>query len=200
MAEKIDTRQQILDAAMERIMHYGYGKTTIAEIANDCCMSTGNIYRFFASKLDIAEAIARQFNSVVHQSIGALVRGPGSAADKLRKLHQEALKATFEKLDHNAKILELADILTHQRPNIIDEEEALERVHIVQILQQGVKDGDFAPLDNAEAVAAAIQSATMKFRYPQLFSRMGLEELQQRLDGVMTMLIAGLRQSAKTLA
>ena len=58
MSEKTDTRQQILDAAFQRIMHYGYAKTTMAEIARDCCMSAGNIYRFFASKIDIAEAMA----------------------------------------------------------------------------------------------------------------------------------------------
>ena len=57
MNDKIDTREQILHAAMDRIKHYGYGKTTMAEIARDCDMSAGNIYRFFASKIDIAEAI-----------------------------------------------------------------------------------------------------------------------------------------------
>ena len=33
---------QILDAASRRFLHYGYGKTTMSEIAKDCNMSTGN--------------------------------------------------------------------------------------------------------------------------------------------------------------
>ena len=33
MNETPDTRQQILEAAMQRIKHYGYGKTTMSEIA-----------------------------------------------------------------------------------------------------------------------------------------------------------------------
>ncbi len=57
MDEKSATRDRILQAAMTRIKHYGYGKTTMAEIAADCDMSPGNIYRFFEAKIDIAEAI-----------------------------------------------------------------------------------------------------------------------------------------------
>ncbi|HBQ47618.1 MAG TPA: TetR/AcrR family transcriptional regulator, partial [Hyphomonas atlantica] len=36
MNDTTDTRQLILDAAMERIVHYGYSKTTMSEIAKDC--------------------------------------------------------------------------------------------------------------------------------------------------------------------
>ena len=50
---------QILDAASRRFLHYGYGKTTMSEIAKDCNMSTGNLYRYFPSKLDIAEMFVR---------------------------------------------------------------------------------------------------------------------------------------------
>ena len=50
-----ETARNILDAASERFQHYGYGKTTMSEIAKDCNMSTGNLYRYFPSKLDIAE-------------------------------------------------------------------------------------------------------------------------------------------------
>jgi hypothetical protein len=55
-----DTHQKILDAAKRRFMHYGYSKTTMAELAVDCDMSPGNLYRYFAGKLDIAEAICRE--------------------------------------------------------------------------------------------------------------------------------------------
>ena len=96
MNEKLDTREQILHAAMERIMHYGYAKTTMAEIARDCGMSAGNIYRFFASKIDIAEAMARKLNMEINAQNAALVRGKGSAVEKMRLFHHTALTKTFE--------------------------------------------------------------------------------------------------------
>lgn len=198
MTEKLDTREQILHAAMERIMHYGYAKTTMAEIARDCGMSAGNIYRFFASKLDIAEAMARKLNMEINAGNAALARGKGSAPDKMRRFHHGALKTTFEKLDSDAKILEVAEVLTHERPTFANEEFAQERVYLVQILEQGVSEGDFAPMENPNFIAEMMQAATMKFRYPQLWSRLTLPKLQRELDGVMDILLAGLSVPIKT--
>lgn len=192
MNDKTDTRQQILDAAMERIKHYGYGKTTMAEIARDCCMSAGNIYRFFASKIDIAEAMARKLNMEINAKNAALARGPGTAPDKLLRFHQAALRTTYEKLDSDAKILEVAEVLTHERPSFANEEMAQERVYLVQILEQGIADGDFAAMPNPHFIAEMLQSATMKFRYPQLWSRLTLPKLERELEGVMAILLAGL--------
>ena len=60
MSESDITREKIIVAARERFSHYGYPKTTIAELAEDCAMSPGNIYRFFKGKIDIAVEIARR--------------------------------------------------------------------------------------------------------------------------------------------
>ncbi|MEP1142223.1 MAG: TetR/AcrR family transcriptional regulator [Henriciella sp.] len=192
MNDKIDTREQILHAAMERIMHYGYAKTTMAEIARDCGMSAGNIYRFFASKIDIAEAMARKLNMEINAKNAALVRSQASASEKMRLFHHTSLRTTFEKLDKDAKILEVAEVLAHERPTFANEEMAQERVYLVQILEQGSAEGVFAPMDNPHFIAEMMQSATMKFRYPQLWSRLTLPKLERELDGVMDILLAGL--------
>ena len=79
-----------------------------------------------------------------------------------------------------------------RRPAFANEELAQERLYLVQILEQGVSEGEFAPIQNPNFVAEMIQSATMKFRYPQLFSRLTLEKLERELAGVMDLLLAGL--------
>ena len=192
MTEKLDTREQILQAAMERIMHYGYAKTTMAEIARDCGMSAGNIYRFFASKIDIAEAMARKLNMEINAQNAALVRGKGTAIEKMRRFHRNAMTTTFEKLDKDAKVLEVAEVLSSERPTFANEEMAQERVYLVQILEQGISEGDFAPMENPHFIAEMMQSATMKFRYPQLWSRLTLPKLERELEGVMDIILAGL--------
>ena len=95
MDEKSATRDRILHAAMTRIKHYGYGKTTMAEIAADCDMSPGNIYRFYEAKIDLAEAMARKhyaehdgkpfFDSLLEfitsgPVVAAIVEGPRAVA------------------------------------------------------------------------------------------------------------------------
>ena len=55
------TRQEnvtrILDCAERLFRHYGYGKTNVADIARELGMSPANIYRFFASKVEIHQAV-----------------------------------------------------------------------------------------------------------------------------------------------
>ena len=46
--------------------------------------------------------------------------------------------------------------------------------------------------DDKEFTAEMIQSATMKFRYPQLWSKSTLPKLEHELDGVLTLLVNGL--------
>lgn len=198
MTTKTDTRERILDAAMARIKHYGYGKTTMSEIARDCDMSAGNIYRFFASKLDIAEAMARQFNLEIYQEFARIARSDAPAAQRLKGIFTFGMESTFAKLDNDEKILEVAEVLTENRPLFANEEMAAERIYIVNVLEDGVKSGDFAPMEDPSYIAEMIQTATMKFRYPQLFSRLTLPKLRRELDGVMAIILAGLAAGIST--
>lgn len=193
MTDKTDTRERILEAAMDRIMHYGYAKTTMSEIARDCDMSAGNIYRFFASKLDIAEAMARKFNQEIYQEYARIARSDQPAARRLYAMVRHGMESTFDKLDRDAKILEVAEVLSEERPLFANEELAQERIHLVKILEDGVASGEFAPMADPAFIAEMLQTAMMKFRYPQLFSRLTLDKLRRELDGTMAILLAGLK-------
>ena len=195
MPGKNDTRTQILEAALERMAHYGYGKTTMAEIARDCGMSAGNIYRFFSSKIDIAEAISRRAIGDVHQKIVTLIEGPGGAAEKLRELFMSELHTTFTRIDKKEKILQIADVLNEERPDLIDEQLEAERAFIGQILEQGIEEGDFTPIAHVDTTAEALQNATMKFRFPQRFSTRNLPTLERELNNLLDLLLAGLAKN-----
>ena len=136
-----DTRKQILMAAVERILHYGYSKTTMAEIARDCNMSAGNIYRFFASKLDIAEAIAQKFNEESYLTFSQIVARKDTAANRLRELFHYDLARTYSAIEDEAKILEVAEVLSKERPVYMNDKLAQERVFLVRIMDEGVAAG-----------------------------------------------------------
>ncbi len=196
MNDTTDTRTQILEAAVQRILHYGYGKTTMSEIAKDCGMSAGNIYRFFASKLDIAEAMARKFNGELYQAYARIARERTSAPARLREFFEYGLNHTYEAIEAQAKVLEVAEVLGEERPLFFNEQMAQERVYLVQILEDGMRAGTFRTLERPNETAEFIQAAMMKFRFPQLFSHLTLPKLKRELDGVMDLLLAGLSAGA----
>lgn len=194
MNEQPDTRECILKAAFDRILHYGYGKTTMAEIAKDCGMSAGNIYRFFKSKLDIAEALARKFNAEVYQSFAEIVRATDKPAlPRLREFFLHRLERTYDHLEKDAKVLEVAEVLGSERPSFVNEELAQERIYIVDILNQGIERGEIRPLENPTFTAEMLQTALMKFGYPQLWSHLTLDKLHREFHGVMDLFDESLR-------
>jgi AcrR family transcriptional regulator len=188
-----DTAARILAAAMDRILHYGYAKTTMAEIARDCAMSAGNIYRFFPSKLDIAQALAEQFNNKVFAEYDKITRAKGrSAMDRLADLFRHQLRRSFHLMDENPQIIELGRILSIERPEFGNRELADQRVYVTKILEDGNSRSEF-DVSDPEEVAEMIQAALLKFSFPQLFSRLSLPQLERELEGVLRILMHGLQ-------
>jgi hypothetical protein len=68
---------------------------------------------------------------------------------------------------------------------------ANERGILVELFQDAERRGELFIADT-ELTAEMIQSATMKFRYPQLWTRLTLPKLERELDGVLNLIIHGL--------
>jgi len=190
---KADPREVILKAAAERILHYGYNKTTMTEIAADCGMSAGNIYRFYPSKIDIAEAMTRRFSNESHVTYANIVRdATRSPSGKLSEFFAFRLERTFRMFEMNPKLMELADIMGRERPDYFAEERAQERLQLEKILEEGEKLGEFVLPASVTITADLVQCATMKFRFPQLWTLERLDDLKTELDGVIRLLFTGL--------
>jgi AcrR family transcriptional regulator len=193
MTGKDAVRSQIVDAAEKRFSHFGYAKTTMAEIATDCSMSPGNLYRFFPGKLDIAEVIATEDYEAHLETLRKLAMAPGkNARERLRDLLFAELRRTFHKLEKDPRVLEMARVIGHERPEFINWMLANERKILVELMEEGERRGEFIPPGDKETIAEMIQSATMKFRYPQLWSKLTLPKLERELDGVLNLMFEGL--------
>ena len=190
---KDTVRDKIVEAAKKRFSHFGYGKTTMAEIATDCGMSPGNLYRFFPGKLDIAEAIASEdFEAHLAQARKIALAQGRSAPERLRDLLFAELRRTYHKLEKDPRVLEMATQIGHERPQFINWMLANERKILVELMEEAERRGEMLPPGDKEETAEMIQSATMKFRYPQLWSKLTLPKLERELDGVLNLMFEGL--------
>lgn len=198
MSGKDSIRSQIVEAAKKRFSHFGYGKTTMAEVATDCSMSPGNLYRFFPGKLDIAEAIATEDYQRHLKELGKIAVTPGSPArDRLHDLLFEELRRTYHKLDKEPRAYEMATVIAHERPEYANWMLATERKILVELLEDGKRRGEFS-FSDAEVTAEMIQAAVMKFRYPQLWSKLTLSKLERELEGVLHLIVDGLHAPRMT--
>src|SRR5258705_10441350 len=81
-----ETRERIMIKADELFRQFGFGKTTVADIAAELGMSPANIYKFFSSKEAIIQASADRIlvapAEAVHQHMAAL----GAVLDRMAKV------------------------------------------------------------------------------------------------------------------
>jgi AcrR family transcriptional regulator len=182
----------IIEAATSRIIHYGFGKTSMADIASDCDMSPGNLYRYFVNKMGIAEAVAQR----AHEAIFLHVRNAAStlgmtAAERLEAYCLAALRSTYDQLAQDPHMVDFAHMLNAKRPAQAQEARAAMRGVLADILDQGVANGEFHITD-VPAAALAVQAATFKFWYPQTHGPLAYEVLERELRGVLALLLKGL--------
>lgn len=189
---KDTVRGNILEAARKRFLHYGYAKTTMAEIASDCSMSPGNLYRYFPGKLDIAEAICTEAGEYAVARLREVMRRPSrTARERLRDFLFADMKLTYDQLEYDKQVFEMARVVASERPQFANRILALNRALLSEILAAGNASSEFF-IEDVIFTAEMLQSATMKFRYPQLHSKLPYEKLERELDGVVNLLLNGL--------
>lgn len=76
-------RRQVLDAAIRSFRRHGFHATTVAEIAAEAGMSVGHIYRYFAGKDEIIQAIVRQD---LEEALAGMAEVEASGQDVYRAL------------------------------------------------------------------------------------------------------------------
>lgn len=192
MTGKDSVRSKILEAAKNRFTHYGYAKTTMAEVAAECGMSPGNLYRFFPGKLDIAEAIAREVETTRQTDLERLVSAPArSARDRLRDFLFAGLRETYALIQSSPRVAEISQIIQRENPKFAEEILRNERNLLTRLLREGNATGEFS-VNDPEATAEFVQSATMKFRFPQHHTKTPLPELERKLEGVLHLIVEGM--------
>jgi AcrR family transcriptional regulator len=92
-------RQRIVQAAIRLYRQIGFKKTTVADIARGASMSPANVYRFFASKQAIEEAVVADLFEQVSAAatLAALLSGPAldrltAALSTISQLHEHRLQ------------------------------------------------------------------------------------------------------------
>ncbi len=160
------TGEAILAAARQRFEQFGYGKTTMAEIAADCGMSAANLYRYFENKQDIGARLATRCMQEEEGAIADVVaRGELSAGARLELLILETLRFTHERTSQLPRIHELVEVIARDRTDVIHQHNDEKHAILVRLLEDGNARGEFAVAD-PPAAAWAILNAIVVFDVP----------------------------------
>lgn len=142
-------KEKILDAAIGRMLRVGFRKVTMDEIARDLSMSKNTIYKHFAGKDEIAEALFRRLEVEIDHELSLIEESNAAPLDVITKsifFLQQKLTPWFENLLGDIKT-DLPD-LWRRFINFRNEKIA----EIKTLVEQGIKQGKFRKINSALAV------------------------------------------------
>ena len=114
-----DLRHRIVGAARERFQRFGYGKTSMQEIARACGMSAANLYRFYDGKLAIGAAVAAADQSGLLLACDQAVNAAGpDIADRLIALFHATIDGTRRKMKRTPLLFELGLTVVREKQEL----------------------------------------------------------------------------------
>ncbi|GAA3751172.1 TetR family transcriptional regulator [Plantactinospora mayteni] len=192
MADSTLTPERILEAAEEVLRRFGPAKATVVDVARALGVSHGSVYRHFASKTALREAVADRWLDRVHADLPAVTSGPAPAPERLRSwLHTLHGTKRATALD-DPELFATYIVLVGEASTVIAA--SLDGLvgQLSRIIADGVADGDFAVGDVPRA-ARAVLHATVRFHDPTHCAQWADPDIERQLDAVCDLLLDGLR-------
>lgn len=141
-----EARQQILLAAIKLLGTKGYANMSMNDIVAESGVSKGGVYWHFKNKDAIIEAVFDAFLEEELKFTDELLAGGDPASDKLRRIFGIALLAGQEGTPPPLEFYALAA----RDPALMQRMRRYVRTYqqrVVQVIQQGIDTGEFAPVD-----------------------------------------------------
>lgn len=165
--DNLETRKRILTEAERLFRVYGYSKTTVADIAEATRMSSANVYRFFASKSDINNAICERIIAEDEAAMIGIARLRLPASERLKLFIIELHRRSVENFTENKRVHEMVAVALEERWEAIRAH--IHRVSdvIATIIADGIAEGEFRQQDTKRA-AECVSAAMAHLRHPMM--------------------------------
>ncbi len=155
------TRQHILDAGQNLVLHKGFAGVGLQEILTTCSVPKGSFYHYFPSKEAFGCALLEQYVSVYRERLDALLaRDGGNARERLMRywnawIHDPACGGWAESCLVVKLAAEVADLSEDMR-RVLDDGVAALLLRIAATVEEGRRDGSLPDGATPQALAQAL--------------------------------------------
>lgn len=184
-------RGRILMEAERVFRLYGYGKTTVADIAKELGMSPANIYRFFASKSAIMEAMTEHILATRVEAEQAIANGAGSVAERIRGVLMQEYQHTHETLLCDQKMHEMVTVAIHEQWHVVRNYiYAINRI-LTDLVEEGIAKGEL-PEQNAKLSARCVAQCFVSWSHPLMVASCSSDPESARPEQLIDFILIGL--------
>jgi AcrR family transcriptional regulator len=193
-------QRRIAETAERLFRQYGYQKTTVADIATELGMSPANVYRFFASKAAITEAVARRVTADTQAQIREAIAEPGlSASERLRRTVKVMQGCILQRCIEDNRLHAMVHAAIDQNWGVIQAHKETIRRVMAGIIADGVASGEFE-VDDVETAAACFQAALISSCHPVIIEHRlrGGEDIEATVDPMLAFALRALGARERT--
>jgi len=184
--------EQILDAAEDVLRRYGPAKANVVDVARALGVSHGSVYRHYANKAELRDAVARRWLSRVSEPLAEIVDSNTPASVRLRRWITELSRAKRRMAQQDPELFDTyARIVAESREVVSDHLQTLTS-QIGRVISDGAAAGDFDVADTETAGRAVLQ-ATARFHHPAHAAEWREPAIEKDLDEVVSLLLKGLQ-------
>jgi AcrR family transcriptional regulator len=191
MAADTLTADRILEAAEEVLRRYGPAKTTVVDVARALGVSHGSVYRHFASKAALRDAVAERWLSGISAPLGVVAARKGPAPERLEIWLDLLVRSKRSKAMDDPELFATYVGLAAEARGVVAAHVETLVAQLARIIADGVAAGDFA-VDDARAAARAAFDATNRFHNPAHAKEWDDPEIDSAYEGVRTLVLRGL--------
>ena len=199
-AEPAASAQRILDAAEDMLRRHGAAKTNVVDVARALGMSHANIYRHFASKKALLDAVAARW---LHAVTDPLERIAGQterpAAERLAAWFDTLREIKRRKVRDDPELFQVYHHVAEQAREVVAEHVGTLRGQLARIMADGIAAGGFAAGLDAAQAARAFMQATVQFHHPAMVAQ-DPPPTDADARAVFALLLAGLQAGAAARA
>lgn len=188
MADEIsvidEKRILILDITKRLIAQYGYGKTTLDDIASGLGLKKSSLYYYYKNKEEIVYAMMMREKNIYLKLIKDALDITGSTHDKIiayNKAKENYLKKAITPFDLTVnQFIEIKRSIKEIFKNIECDEKSL----VVEVIENGVKKNELKKISK-DKVAKAIINVSEAIRFKELYSSESQQMREVNFDLVL---------------
>ncbi len=183
MPDEILTPEHILDVTEDVLRRFGPAKATVVDVARALGVSHGSVYRHFASKAALRDAVTARWLERVSEPLEQIVTEDAPALERLRRW-LDLLIATKRKraLDDSELFATYMELAADSREVVQDHVDHLVD-QATRIITDGVQRGEWK-IDNPAKVAQAVFHATTRFHKPAHVAEWTNSAIDAEFEGV----------------
>ncbi len=188
-----ERREQIIREADEHFRHYGYNKTTVADLAKAIGVSGAYVYRFFESKQAIGEAVCGMTLARIDDELRRIASDETrSASDRLRAMYRCLADKGLELFIKERKLHDLVLVAVEARWSSVLQHKKAMMDAVMRVVGDGRASGEFERKTPLDEITIAVFETLEPFAHPMLLVLKEPPELNASVVAVSNLVLRSL--------